>query len=324
MPVTVYKSTDAGAPVLSGAVGTLVTVLDAVLVNGYGAKAAAGWTKAFTGANKAAYQMSGLSAADTLLRVQDDAPNPTLANAREARIRGFETMTTVDAGLGLFPTAVQFPNGLILRKSATNDATARPWIVVADGRTMYMFVKSGDYGAGYASFCFGEIYSLKPTADGFNSIIIGKTIEQIAASPVPTPANEPLDQLSGLAAVALGHYMPRTFSEFPQSGVNVGKHGNAAHSSSLLTGLAAYPNPVDAGIYLSQVWVHEPIASLGVVRGRMRGFWHFLHPAGASVNDGDTFAGSGPTAGKTFLIIKPDADGVGVFCMETSDTWETN
>jgi hypothetical protein len=324
MPVTVYKSTDAGAPVLNGVAGSLVTVLDAVLVNGYGALPAAGWTKPYAGANKAAYQVNAVSASDMFLRVQDDAPNPTLANAREARLRGHETMSTIDVGLGLFPTAAQFANGLFMRKSATNDATARPWIIVADPRTMYMFVKSGDYGAGYASFAFGEFYSLKPTADAYNCILIGRTIEQIAATPVPLANGENLNLLAAITTAVVGHYVPRTFSEFPQSAVQVGKHGNAAHSAASLTGLAAYPNPVDGGIYLSQVWVHEQITGVAIIRGRLRGFWHFLHPAGSNVNDGDTFAGSGPTAGKNFLIVKPAADGTSIFVIETSNTWETN
>jgi predicted chitinase len=43
---TEYMSTDAGAPVLDGNAGSMNTVLRAILVNGYGAKPAAGWTGA--------------------------------------------------------------------------------------------------------------------------------------------------------------------------------------------------------------------------------------------------------------------------------------
>ena len=52
---TVYRSDDASAPVITGTAGDLVMALDAILVNGYGAKSAAGWTIAYTGANKRAY-----------------------------------------------------------------------------------------------------------------------------------------------------------------------------------------------------------------------------------------------------------------------------
>ena len=59
MAVTLYRSSDGSAPgAYSNTVSSLITILDACLVNGYGAKVAAGWTKAFTGTNKAAYRNS--------------------------------------------------------------------------------------------------------------------------------------------------------------------------------------------------------------------------------------------------------------------------
>ena len=47
MPVTVYRSTDAGAPLLTNSNGSLIAVLKACLVDGYGSKASAGWTAPF-------------------------------------------------------------------------------------------------------------------------------------------------------------------------------------------------------------------------------------------------------------------------------------
>ena len=95
------------------------------------------------------------------------------------------------------------------------------------------------------------------------------------------------------------------------------------HSSTILAGLANYPNPMDGGVYLSQIWVHEPYTN-PIIRGRLRGFWHFLHPVACQITDGDTWSGTGALAGKTFMAIKPTAAGTGMFVMETSNTWETN
>jgi hypothetical protein len=47
LPVTVYRSTDAGAPQLNGAVGTWLNVIQKCLVDGYGAKTALGWSRDF-------------------------------------------------------------------------------------------------------------------------------------------------------------------------------------------------------------------------------------------------------------------------------------
>jgi hypothetical protein len=58
MTVRVYRSTDASAPVLTGQVGSLTALLDAVLVNGYGALSAAGWTIAQTTTNKRGYKQN--------------------------------------------------------------------------------------------------------------------------------------------------------------------------------------------------------------------------------------------------------------------------
>jgi hypothetical protein len=241
MPVLVYKSTDAGAPVLTGLAGSLVTVLDAVLTTGYGAKAAAGWAIAFTGANKRIYrpptgQLRGF------YRVQDDAPNPTFAGGREARVKGSEAATGVDVQTNLFPTAAQLANGLFVRKSATADATAVPWIAIADDRTLYFFNNTKDY-TGYSSFMIGEYFSLKPTPDAFNGMVIGRAIEQVAATPTANCIDERLDDLAAITAGLTGHYVPRSWTEFYPSAVQVGKHGNAAHSAITLCGLAAVSEP---------------------------------------------------------------------------------
>lgn len=104
MTVRVYHSTDSSAPVLSGQVGALIGVLDAILVNGYGSKAAVGWTKAFSGTNMAAYKQSAGSN-QLYLRVDD-------TNATDARVVGYETMSDVNTGTGPFPTATQQSGGL--------------------------------------------------------------------------------------------------------------------------------------------------------------------------------------------------------------------
>lgn len=319
MPVTVYKSTDGSAPVLSGTAGALITLLNAVLVNGYGAKAAAGWTRAFSGTNKAAYR-NHASGTNFYLRVDDESPNAT-SGAREAVARGYETMSAVDTGVGPFPTIAQLAlaAGVVLRKSYTADATARPWIIIADNKTLYMFIKSGDM-SGWNAFAFGDIFSLK-TGDAYRAIIAGRNG---IASELDDVEN--LHRVTYTAALTAGHWMPRSWSGQYQSAITVGKHGDAAKSASAATlfGIVGYPNSADNALMLAPVWVHEDGGSTLTIRGRMRGFWHFLHPISAPVNDGDTFSGSGALSGKTFIVIKPSSDGLGVFVIETSDTWETN
>lgn len=331
MAPTVYKSTDASAPVLTGQVGSLLAVLDAVLVIGYGAKAAAGWSKPFANsANKGCYRIGGGSLLN--LTVDDSGPNAT-SGAREAQCRGFETLSSVSAGTGAFPTTTQLASGIIIRKSATADATANPWVIVADALTAYVFIDTKDF-TGYGGFMFGDIYSLK-SGDAYRCMIIGRTV---AASQLDSD-----DHLQDLFAPAIaaanltGHYMPRNTQGDLQSSATigaaqVGKHAaDGVKSTNLLlattdrmgNGMVMYPNPYDGSIMLSRVWVHEGAKEM-IVRGRLRGFWDFLHPASVPVNDGDTFSGQGDLNGKTFVIVKPVADGDGLYVLETSNTWETS
>ena len=323
MPVTVYKSTDASAPVLNGQAGSLITVLDAILVNGYVGKTAAGWTKPFSGTNLAAYKPGAGS--QEYLRV-DDTGSGAYAAGREAFLRGYEAMTAISTGTGPFPTTAQLTNGCFFHKSPTADTTAIPWIAVADSRTLYFFVYTGLY-AGYSAFVFGDFYSVKGVSDSYRTVLICRTIQETTGSStaqfyIPTAGNEMLEQLCGVQTYLAGHYTPRTWDGL-QTATLLGKHGNAAHSASILAGLMSYPNNYDNAVYLSQVWLHES-ATTPIIRGRLRGFWHFLHPVGVKINDGDTWSGTGALAGKTFMAIKPTSMGNGIYVMETSDTWETN
>lgn len=328
MAVVIYRSTDASAPTLSGTAGSLTTVLDAVLVTGYGSQPAAGWSIAFTATNARAYQQ-GSGSNGYYLRVNDTAAQlgttheavgtPT---ARESRIRGYEIMTALsDSGLNLFPTVAQQASGLFVRKSTTLDATARPWIIAADQRTLYMFVLTGDAAGTYFGWAFGEFFSLKQSTDLGRTMIIGRNTENTNSQASST------DQFDGQHVLAnmSGHFTTRDSSNSPVSTFfsKFGDFGitNYAGTQIALNGAVAFTNPADAKIYASPVWIHQT-SPVNNVRGRMRGFWLFGHPA-AAASDGDTFTGTGDLTGKSFLIIKAGTQG-GLFAIETSNTWDTN
>lgn len=308
---TIYNSSDASAPTLNGTTGSLVTVLDAILVNGYGAKAAAGWAKSYSGASKAAYR----PAAGTrfYMRIQDDGPGA--GTYKEARMVGFETMSDVDTGTGRFPSGA---TNLFIRKSATADATARAWVAYADGRTLYFFALTGDTANNYKACHFGDIYSVAP-GDAYQCLVIGRPAENTGTYGELMDTEYP-------SSAAAGHFMARSYGG-GGSAITVSKHGDNGKSGTAgyPTGALPGPNPQDGAYYLSPFWVCE--ASSASVRGRMRGMHHYCHlPASAS--DGATFGGAGDWAGKTFQIVK----GVGYSgggtlvpaAMETSDTLETN
>lgn len=330
MTVRVYRSSDASAPILNGTTGSLCTVLDAVLVNGYGTQAAAGWTIAQTGTSKRVYTMA---AGGTGFSLYLDDSGPGAATFKEARISGWVTATGLGAGTGQFPTTSQMtaPAGaLVVRKSATADATARAWTIVADGRTLYMFIESGDYTAPLMAlgWMFGDFFTYGPS-DTSNCIIIGRTLENTTfGGPVsltgPTGLYDPFAFFAGINNTTLsntvaGHYVAAAPSSTGGS-IPVGKHadqtkmggggGFACQMSGYLgvwtTGATStgstwvnefsYPSPPDSGLYLSPIWIHHN----GYPRGYLKGLWCPLQHLPMGHND--TYLGTGVMAGKTLLV----------------------
>mgnify|MGYP000172570969 CR=1 FL=1 len=140
----ILRSSDAGAPTLSGTAGSLISVLDALLDIG---GSDAYWAKAFTGTNKAVYRAA--NGDRYYFRVDD-------SNAQYADIRGFATMSGVDTGTGQFPTATQQTAWSII-KSATANSTARTYLGIATDRFCLLLVNGGWTGSGQELYCFGEI-----------------------------------------------------------------------------------------------------------------------------------------------------------------------
>lgn len=306
---TIYRSSDASAPVLSGTAGALTTLLDKCLADGYGAKVAAGWTKAFTdGANRRVYRQGSGSA--VYFRVRDDAGGT--GGAQEALLRGGEVFTDVDTiSIGPFPTVAQCAltdNSLVIRKSASANATARSWIVFADSKTCYLFAQTGDTASTYYAVFFGDIYSLTP-ADAFCGSLIARHIENNATTTyenLPAVYNNipPASWGAGFG----GHFTQRAYTGTGGSAVfdKVGHLFATQIGSGVQSfeGGVTYPNPPDGGLYLNRVYYVDPVTGgAKTLRGWMRGLWMSAHASG-SFADGDTVGGTGDLAGRTFICVK--------------------
>ncbi len=317
----VYRSTDASAPVLSGTVGSLVALLAAVLVNGYGSKSAAGWTEPFTGTGGGVFKAAGGNG--FYLTVNDNGPGA--GTFKEARIVGSETVSAYSAtfasSTGNFPTSAQQANGLFVRKAAALSSAAVAWTCIADDRTIYFFAQPDSAGT-YIGFMFGDFFSLL-TGDGYRTIIAAKTVENDA-----TAANDNLSFLSSVVTSTwTGHYIPRAYTG---SGSSINPHGVAdqaggstAVGGSLLMGATGlvYPNPVDGGVYASRIRIFDNATTY---RGWMRGFYSFENQI-SGLADGDVFVGAagGDFSGRTFLVVKLNGNS-GVYLVETSNTWDTS
>lgn len=324
MTVVVYKSTDTSAPTLNGTAGSLITVLDAILVNGYGSQAAAGWAKEFSGTNKAAYRAA--TGNRMRLRVDD-------TGTQEARCIGYETMSDVDTGTGLFPTTVQLSGGMFMRKSNSADSTARPWICYASTTVFYFFSFAAQTVIGSTASTDGQIFfgdfDSYLSGDVFNTMICGGS----ATGSVSSMGAQAASVTSGSTAVSgtTGLYAARAFTQIGTA-IKLGRKSRSmfeANDVTLSRGSSLngsiYPDPIVGGLLMSPIDLWEE-TSAGPVnnfsrRGKLKGMWghHHAQIPGAHL---DTFSGTGSLTGRTFQMVTAYSGGAtGRLILETSNNW---
>jgi len=330
---TIYTSSDTGGPgPITGQAGSILTVFDACLVNGYTGHAAAGWTKPFANSSNSGCYKQG-SGAGFAFHVQDNGGNVT-STFKEAWATGWETITAVNAtngtGSGQFPLPTQNSGHVVIPKSNTADGTARPWIIFADSATVYLFVMTGAVGAAalvYCNFRFGDVYSFRGSSDAFRCMIHSQASENSLASAGRTIDNtDRQNSTTAGAANGSGFYVAR-----PGGGAAGGAStvclqigdmtkGGATAEGAALLGSIPTPNAYDNSFYLCPLQICE--ATSQMIRGRIRGLYHVCHPL-ANFADGQTFQGSNDLAGKTFMIVWQSRAG-GYWAVEISNTLDTN
>ena len=351
LAIKVYQSTDLGAPAMTGQLGKLVDLLDAVLVNGYGSvsvssinrtsttatvvtatahgfitgdsaliggaaesaynidavvtvidtttftyavagspstpatgtitskRAPADFAKSFAGTNQAAYRSNNVAYTRPYLQVLDDGAGT--AGNFEARMRGFETMSSVTVGTGPFPTVAQSAFGYIQKKSATLDATARPWCIISDGVTFYTWILHNQTTAvafsttsNQAFPCgFGDIVSYK-SGDAYSGFLCGTGSESTTTSNTDGLCYQATG-LTGPTTLATSPLcMPRDFTGTGTSKFNawIGTGTQVAMSSSVVI---PYPNPTDGAMYVVPIQVIQ--GTPNSIRGKCPGLYETLH-----------------------------------------------
>jgi hypothetical protein len=331
MTVTVYRSTDASAPPLTAIDGALLSVLNACLVNGYGAKPAAGWTKAFEAVNsRTIYRNNPTTGSGQYLWVRDDI----LTNKRWARVRGAKNATSIDNLVTAFPSQVTLSalqSGCAISKSAANDAIAREWVLIADDKTFILMIKTGEVANEWSGTYAGDIDSITGSAIfGLSARFVttdATAITSNATSPLtataPALAQEQFGQQQGYGQTTTQNGASHIhIAEHPISALQspyVGRMAEDYGTNHTVTRSGAqgagYP-ALGGGILMTKNQLYVTSGSI-VPIGTMRGVWSPLHNRPLANND--TFSGSGAYAGKTFEAFNMAAGGQ--LIIETSDTW---
>lgn len=336
--VMLLRSTDTGAPRLSGTAGDITTLLDACLVNGYNSRtltsitrsgttatatfnghgyaadglskikisganeteyngtfiitnvttntfdytvtgtpatpatgtitsvvAPLGWGKPFSGTSLAAYRSAEVTGTRLYLRVDD-------TGTTIARVRGFETMTDVNTGTGLFPTDLMSSGGLWISKSDLASTAARKWVLVGDGFEFHFFYvcNATIYDNIYRQFHFGDPAS-EMASDPYGCLIYGDTASSLAQPNIGS-STWSITTASNFTQVP-GFYFARLYT---QTGTSVGAciHGNVTLATSIIgIGTAiTYPSPANNGLYITPLFVGDT----SVLRSQLKGIYQPL------------------------------------------------
>lgn len=308
-----------GNKVILSVTGTSVTfaapgVPDGAATGTITSKAApAGWQELFAGAltNVIALKPSVVEATGCVLRVDD-------TDTINARVRAYEAMSDISTGVGMTPLESQAAGGLWWPKSATANATARAWILVADARGFYLAVAPAG-GDRYTLLFAGDIASLK-SGDAYGYLLTGNQGDQTNASSVP-------DGCVGYShrSARTGAYLVRGYTAIGQSTAaqRLGAHHNGStadvYAGTAGYSLGAYPNGANNGLLTGALELHA-----AGLRGTLPGLLHPVQDCGTSFATGATVDGTDDLAGRRLLAIRtgPPAGGtVGTVFIDTTGNW---
>lgn len=255
--------------------------------------AAAGWQELFAGTvtNVLCLKPTVPEATGCVLRVDD-------TGTINARVRAFESMTDASTGAGPTPLDSQVAGGLYWPKSSSANATARPWIVIADERGIYLAVDptgTGRYTLTYA----GDIASLK-SGDAYGYLLTGNQSDQAAAYTVP----DGCCGYSGRSARG-GAYLVRAHTAIGQAiaAQRLGAHHNGAtadvYAGTAGYSIGTYPNGPNNGLMTGALELH----SLGI-RGTLPGLLHPVQDLGNAFATGAVVDGTDDLAGRRLMAIR--------------------
>lgn len=147
MALTLYSSTDAGAPVLDNSIGSLTNLFKACLVDGYGNKPALGWVCPFGVTNGVGVFQQGLGSNQKYLRVDNSSlfVSTYYSSQYYAKVNSYEVMTDLNTGTGVLPTTTQVSNGFFhwfFWNTGANKVAPARWYLVGDASYFIFIVEA--------------------------------------------------------------------------------------------------------------------------------------------------------------------------------------
>lgn len=195
--------------------------------------AGGGWTRPFTGTNLRAYKSASPQGHGQYLRVND-------AGTDNTRVIGYETMTAISTGTGLFPTSAQVNGGYYWWKSGYGDDTPVKWLFATDGRFFWLCVEP--MGASYSCakvYAFGDLVPEAPAGDPYATLLLGDVTGSEGSGPF--------------------YYMTRSSQSNAQAAAPRQYGGSGTCVRGVIEARASYysfpsfPNPITGGVTFAPI-----------------------------------------------------------------------
>lgn len=206
-----------------------------------------GWSKVYSGTNKAVYRSNSAYSPRPYLRVDDTV-------GAYARTRGYMSMSDVDTGTEMFPNDVQNSGGMYSHKS--NGTTRRVWELIGDDRAFYLVMDAAGGSNTAGHLVFGDfVPSL--SSDAYACMMgAGSTSSATTAG------------FGYFASTSYYSYAPRAINQSAGSTAQI--RYQAGHSSSLLNSVGESTTPACGyrRFYQAEIW-----DGTTTFRGWIPGFW---------------------------------------------------
>lgn len=255
--------------------------------------APAGWSKVFAATGIAVYQSTDPQSSKMLLRVDD-------TNALFVRVRGFESMTDANAGLGAFPSNAQINGGGFWPKSINENSVPVGWSVACDTRLFYISTQPGISSGADRQIgnirVFGDLVPFRASGDPYACLLNCST------------RSASYYMLDGCASFTNSGLMttPRSYTGLGSSEAQVMTVWGQSWDNSLVSGITevhgAFPNPIDGGLYLSKRFI--ALTRYAPPRAELPGSYHMMQSRGfGSFRSGDMIPGAGALTGRKLMAV---------------------
>lgn len=251
-----------------------------------------GWAKVFAGTNEAVYKSTDPMAHGMFLRVIDTA-------AQSMRVIGYESMSAIDTGTGLFPTTAIFNGGGYWHKSGAASASAVGWAFFGDARTFFHSIRVNSVaGTGFDMGTirgFGDPIVLRPSGDVFSTFMNASYQASV------------FDTTGCLGNNVIANtMMPREYVGLGSAIWSGAQHWGGGTLGNVYSGVTpvhgAFPNQRDGAMYLGRKYFATTATAIpradmpGIAMCLQSGLWDFFRT-------GDRAPGTGYLTGRNLVAV---------------------